>query len=310
MGILDKIFGNRDLSGEELRLLQALGIYDCASEKNCDFKKPVEKVYVEDETKAFKNLKDMCGLHARRFSSDISYREMECLKEAPRSNVLMLLENDTIYATLLVHETTIKFGKTRVMGKAGRVLVSEKDQRRMVAYVQMALNEIYKDEIKGGWMKPLSVNGNFDTALKKRLHLFLHQNIHCPYLPSGMGDEIGIGDLRLIAFHLRHTKQVVINKIVQAERRFRDYFWFTTHQKGDNRKVQEAVKTALEYLGLIPIGMNLDNADHRDMIHRVIRDNFKEKPTDISGPNVVGPVLLERIIKRVESKPMFVESPD
>lgn len=288
------------IRSKDLRLLQTLGFW-CVSGQNCDYKKPV--VEITEDTQAPKGTKDpeqykeAFANFARLFGSGnvITAGDLAYLRQIPNAELADLIENDPSMQTITINLAPIEKGKTSIDRR-----VPPRSQKRIMAYLQMAINCIYEKDIVAGKITPLVMNGKFDDATTAALQRFAKDTAFVGLDRSGM--LIGPHMVAAIVFSLRYSKEDIIEMLrSEAPKIKKGFTLYPTGYFSPIFKTENAIFMALQYLGMISLYDGPASLADCTEAQEIINENFKANKADETEKLYIGPILIGRIIKALEN---------
>lgn len=272
------------INSKDLKLLVTLGMH-CVSGQNCDFKSPVSEITEDTQAPAgTKNPEQYTTAFANfaRLFGDSKKITADDLKELRRSpeKLADLLENDPSMEPITHSRAAFVMGKKSIDNR-----VTPRSQRRMIGYIQMALNEIYSAEIKSGKMSALSIDGDLGETTRARVEHFQNQ---WRRTQGDRGMVIGPDTIAQIIFRLRHSKQDICEALERSGKELAGTKGFVMEylypEGSAERRAQEALWLALQEMGVISM---YQLPDRRKNLH-IVYHHMK----NVYGAERIGRVVL------------------
>jgi len=287
MTIVDKIMNTFapyfELDETQLRVLDAIGIYNCKKD-NCDGE--ASRNYVVDHRSAFKNV---CG---ESDSPYITWAHFFCLEMNKMEKIADLIEGSEAFNLMLNKDLEIR------MGRENKVL-GHRRQKELIAYIQIGLNEFYKKDIaeaKGSFMA-VPVDGVFSDDLRVLLQAFSSVFISKYRKIDKTGSTIDFHILSTLAEKLKQKREI-ISALKNVPNLCNRMYLGAKQHSNDCLEAQEIVASAFEYLG-IRLSYNVHTSCGLHNLAWDLSDFFKDNPY-ADGPSIVGKEVVSRILKKVE----------
>lgn len=299
MGIFD-CFEN--FKGADLRFLHQLGFYCWENADSCDWTKGG---WVEIESQAGASTKEpekyreafkaLAGLAG--FPGYIDMADLKALKD-PKKLARVIMEDPMMPG--IVHKgNALEYKKRESPGK-----IMPRHFRRLLTYIQMGLNIVLADEIKAGKMMPLSINGNYDLHTKLAIAMFQKKTDFPSTDKESFGKVLGRWTIGTLAIKLAYTKDELIALLKEDQRKLSDTHilmdcWYGD-DGGNKFEAQRHIFDALKWLGYIWPNADVSRIVDRGTAAEAIAEKFKEG--EGPGPRNIGPVVIGRVIDRIEKQ--------